>query len=69
MKHHKISKVLNNSTESKLVARKQIAVNGLSNDQHSVNKNIRFKTPIITSYLYNYTVPKRDNRSFSCCCK
>ena len=47
MEHHKITKLLNNSTVSKFVTSKRIEVNGLSNGQYSVNKNIRFKTPML----------------------
>ena len=43
--HHKISKLLNDSTVSKFVTRKWIEVNDLSSSQYSVDKNVRFKTP------------------------
>ena len=47
IEHHKISTLLNNSTVSKFVTRKWIEVNDLSDDQYSVDKNIRFKTPML----------------------
>ena len=43
VEHNEISKLLNNSTVSKL-ARKWNKVNSLSSGKYSVNKNIRFKT-------------------------
>ena len=43
MEHHKIPKLLNNSTVSKFVTRKWIEVNDLSGGQHSANKNISLK--------------------------
>ena len=49
MKHHKIYKLLNNSTVSKFVTRKWIEANDLSDGQYSVNENIRFKTPMLRS--------------------
>ena len=55
MEHYKISKLLNESTVSKFVKRKWIEVNNLSGDQYSVNKNIRHKTPILRSYLCDYS--------------
>ena len=51
MEHHQISKLLNNS----IVTRKWIRVNDISNGQYSVNKNIRFKTPILRSDLSAYS--------------
>ena len=69
MKYHKISKLLNDSTAPKFVARKWIEVNYLSSGQYSVNKNVRLKTPIIRYYLCDHIVQKRGNRPFSCCCK
>ena len=50
----KISKLLNNSTQPKSVTKKWIKVNDLSNEQRSVNKNIKFKTPILRSNLCDY---------------
>ena len=41
MEHHKISNLLNDSTVSKFVTRKWIKLIDLSNDQYSVNKNVR----------------------------
>ena len=51
MKYHKICKLLYDSTVSKFVTRKWIEVNDLSGGQYSVNKNIRFKTPMLRSDL------------------
>ena len=58
MEHHKIPKLLKDSTASESVAKKWIEVNDLKtilNGQYSVNKNIRFKTPILRSNLYDYS--------------
>ena len=55
MEHYKISKLFNDSTSSKSVTRKWIEVNDLSHGQYSVNKNVRFKTPMLRSDLCNYT--------------
>ena len=41
MEHHKISNLLNDSKVSKFVTRKWIKLIDLSNDQYSVNKNVR----------------------------
>ena len=49
--YYKIHKLVNNSTVSKFVTRKWIEVNDLSGSQYSVNKNIRFKTPMLISDL------------------
>ena len=49
MENHKISKLLNDSTVSEFVTRKQIDVNDLSNGQNSVKKNIKFKTSMLRS--------------------
>ena len=54
MEHYKISKLLNNSTVSKFVTRKWIEVNDLSGSQYSVNKNLRLKTPMLSSDLCDY---------------
>ena len=54
MEHHKICKLLNDSTVPKFV-KKWIEVNYLSNGQYSVNKNIRFKISMLRSYLYDYS--------------
>ena len=53
--HHKISKLLNNSTALKFVRRKWIEVNDLLNGQYSTNKNIGLKTPMIRSDLCGYS--------------
>ena len=42
------------STVSKIVTRKWIEVNDLSGGQYSVNKNIRFKTPMLRSDFSDY---------------
>ena len=44
MEHYIMSKLLNDSTVWKFMRKKLININDLSNDQYSVNKNIRFKT-------------------------
>ena len=54
MEHHKISKLLNDSTISKFVKMKWVEVNDLSNGQCFVNKNITFKTLTLGSNLCNY---------------
>ena len=73
MEHYEISELLNNSTVSKFVTKKWLEVNYLSSGQYSINKNIRFKTSMLRSYLCDYSDAlhcfRRDNRSFSCCCK
>ena len=55
MEHYKISKLLNDSTVSKLVKRKLIKVHELSGGQYCDNKNIRFKTPMLISDLCDYS--------------
>ena len=55
MEHHKISKLLHDSTVSKFVIRKCIEVNGLSESKFSVNKNIRFETPMLRSDLRDHS--------------
>ena len=47
MEHYKLSKLLNDSTMSKFMAKKWIKVNDLSRSQYSVNKNARFKTSVL----------------------
>ena len=54
MEHYKISKLLNDSTVSKFVSKKWIKVNDATSGQYSVNKNIRFKTSMLRSYLFDY---------------
>ena len=56
MKHHEIPRLLNDSTLSIFVTRKWIEVNDLSGSQYSVNKNKKFKTPMLRSDFcdYNY---------------
>ena len=55
MKKNKKSKLLNNLTVSKLVTRKWVEVNDLSNGHYSVKRNIRFKTPMLRSILLDYS--------------
>ena len=55
MEHHKISKLLNHPTVSKFLTRKWIEVNDLSSGQYSINKNIRFKTPMLRSDFCGYS--------------
>ena len=71
MEHHKISKLLNNSTESLFVTKKWIKIIYLSGGQYSANKNIRFKTPMLRSDLCDYNnvyliVKKRTNVTVYC---
>ena len=54
MEHHKISRLLNDLIVSKFLTRKYIKIN-LLNGQYSVNKNVRFKTPILRSDLCDYS--------------
>ena len=54
MEHYRISKLLNYSTVSKFVTKKWIEVNDLSSSQYSVHKNIRFKTSMLRSDLWDY---------------
>ena len=49
MEHHKISKLLKDSTVLKCFTRKWVEINDLSNGQYSVNKNMRFETPMLRS--------------------
>ena len=55
MEFYEISKLLNDSTLSKFVTKKQIEVNDLSSGQYFVNKNIRFKRLMIRSDLCDYS--------------
>ena len=52
-----MSKLLNDSTASKIVTKKLIQVKDLSSDQYSVNKNMMFKTSMLRSNLCNYSDP------------
>ena len=54
MEHHEI-KLLSNSTFSNFVTKKWIEVNNFSGGQYSVDKKIRFKTPIQRSDLCDYS--------------
>ena len=55
MEHYKMSKLLNDSSVSKFVTRKWIQVNDLSGGQYSVTKNIRIKSPMLISHVYDYS--------------
>ena len=55
MEHAKISKLLHDSTVSKLVTKKLTEINDLLSGQYSVNKNIRLKTSILGSCLCDYS--------------
>ena len=55
MEHYKISKLLNDLTVSKFVKRKRIKVNFLWSGEYSVYKNVRFKTLMSWSNLYDYS--------------
>lgn len=56
MEQHKISciKLLNDLTVSTFVTRKWIEGNDLSGGQYTLNKNIRFKPPMLRSDLCDY---------------
>ena len=61
MEYDKISKLLKDLTVSKFVTRKWIEKNDLSGGQYSINKKIRFKTPMLRSYLtFENNVPFRS---------
>ena len=53
MEHCKTSKLLNDSIKLKFVTRKWIEVNDLSVGKYFINKNKRFKTPVVRSDLYH----------------
>ena len=55
IEHYEISKLLNDSTVSKFITKTWIEVNDLSSGQYSVNKNIRFKTPMLITDLCDYS--------------
>ena len=55
MGHYKISKVLNDSSVSKYLAKQWIKVNDLSSIQHSDNKNIQVKTSVLRSDLCDFS--------------
>ena len=61
MEHHKISKLLNDSTVSKFVTKKWFKVNNLSSGQYSGNENIRLKTSMLRSDIY---CCKRKNKCY-----
>ena len=50
-----MSKLLNDSTASKIVTKKLIKVKDLPSDQYSVNKNMMFKMSMLRSDLCNYS--------------
>ena len=50
-----MSKLLNDSTVPKSVTRKWIEVNDSLNGQYFIDKNIRFKTPMLRSNLCDYS--------------
>ena len=54
MEHYKVSKLSDDSSASMFVTRKWNEVNDLSGSQNSVNRNIRFVTPILRSDLCDY---------------
>ena len=62
MQHHRISKLLSDSTVSKFIKRKWIEGNDLSGGQYPVHSNIRFKTSMLRSDFcddsYTYVVVK-----------
>ena len=55
MEQYKISKLLIDSTVSKVITKKWVEVNDLSTGQYSVNKNIRFKTSMIRLDFCDYS--------------
>ena len=55
MESRKISTLLNGPTVSKFGKRKQVEVKDLLGGQFSVNKNIRFKTPMVRLDLPDYS--------------
>ena len=64
MEHHKTSKLSNDSTASKFVARKWIEVDDLLNGQYWVNKNLWFTTAMIR---FTWHSSKTDNESWEWC--
>ena len=56
MEQYKIYKLLNDSNVSNFVTRKSIKVSDLSSAQYSLNKNIGFKTAMLSSNLCDYSV-------------
>ena len=63
MEQYKICKSINDSTVSKIVARKWIEVSDLLNGQYCINKYIRFKIHMVgfdfRDYIDAYIVVKR----------
>ena len=58
MEHYKISKLLNDSSVSKFETKNWVEVNDLPNGQYSISKNIRFRTSMLRSDLYDYSDAK-----------
>ena len=62
MGNYKIFKFLNDSTMSKFVTRKCIEVNDLLNSKFSLNRNMRFKNPMLRwklcDCIHEYIVEK-----------
>ena len=54
MEHHKKSKLLNNSTVSKFVTKNGLKCTIYQTINIFANKNIRFKTLVVRSDLYDY---------------
>ena len=55
MEHYKMSNLLKDSTVSKFVTKKWVKINESSSGQYSINKNIRFRTSMLRSYLCDYS--------------
>ena len=55
MEHHKLFKLLNDSTVSKFVTRKWVEVNDLLGSEYSAGLNLRLKTPMLRSDLRDYS--------------
>ena len=55
MEHYKISKLLNDLTVLKFVTKKWIEVYHSSSGQYSINKDVRFKNPMLISDLCDYS--------------
>ena len=55
MEHWKGSRLLTDLIIAKIVTRKWIEENDLSNGQFPLTKNMRFKTPMLRSDLCNYS--------------
>ena len=55
MKRFKTSKLIYDSSVSKIVTKRWIEVNDLLSGHHPVNKNIRFTTSMLKSDLCDYS--------------